>query len=130
MVVGDWSNDGHGQTETLVIESNLSHEEIEAAYAKGVKEFGLDVARELCHEYEENTIPRELYKRFEMIDPNFGDKYADSIDHDPTSEDIAIWHKEFTAMWLIVAQCGNPDFKWRFSEAVKQIFVGGHGLFS
>lgn len=37
LVVGDWSYDGHNQIDKFVIESNLSSQEIESAYKKGVK---------------------------------------------------------------------------------------------
>lgn len=129
MVVGDWANDGHGQTETLVIESNLSRGEIEKAYKKGVKDFGLDVSAELCCGYENGSVSREVYKRFEMIDPDFADKYAENVD-DGEGEEIGIWHREFTAMWLMVAQCGNPDLTWKFSDAVETINIRGYGLFN
>lgn len=40
LIVGDWSNDGHGQTDVTVIESNLTPSEVKAAYSLGVDKCG------------------------------------------------------------------------------------------
>ena len=37
LVLGDWSHDGHGWTQNVYITSNLTRQEIEIAYAKGVE---------------------------------------------------------------------------------------------
>jgi len=67
LVIGDWSDDGHGKLDTIKISSNLSLREIQTAYNKGKKLVKFDPIQKLCSEYEDRQLfPKdlELLKKF------------------------------------------------------------------
>ena len=44
LIVGDGSYEGHGRTKVIVIESNLTSQEIKAAYSLGANKSGVDLS--------------------------------------------------------------------------------------
>jgi hypothetical protein len=79
LVVGDWSSDGHNQSEFFYFDSNLSEAEVKAAYLEAVKKCGVGLHRPargekhkaICTEYEERTFPLELKAKLESIGVDF-----------------------------------------------------------
>jgi hypothetical protein len=132
LVVGDWSHDGHSQTDTVVISCNLTRPELEKAYKKGVKVTGIDL-HEHCEEYEDPYISVEIYKRLSEVDP---DLIGAGELRDPNSEpdeDDSFWinSEEYATLWMLIAQAGNPALKWSVTpDNSARINIGGYGLFS
>jgi hypothetical protein len=59
IVIGDWSDDGHGKTETFIVDmANLSAKEMQANYDANVKKFGFD-PKKVCEEYQDSEFPLE-----------------------------------------------------------------------
>lgn len=46
--MGDWSCDGHGESDIRIINSNLSIEEIKAAYEVAIEKLGFDFCGVAC----------------------------------------------------------------------------------
>jgi len=55
LILGDWSDDGHGKTETFIVESNKPVDEAREAYFEAVKKTGIDFGEQVCRDYEDNT---------------------------------------------------------------------------
>jgi hypothetical protein len=55
LTVGDWSGDGHGKTEDIIIESNRPHLEVIEAHQAGRYTSGLHLDIE-CADYEEDSL--------------------------------------------------------------------------
>lgn len=53
--IGDWSKDGHGECEKILIESDSSLEDIREAHFKIEEKTGIDI-HEIANEYEDNTM--------------------------------------------------------------------------
>lgn len=56
LVLGDWSNDGHGKFDKILVEVNHTVEEVRAAYLKSVETTGLDFAEKVASEYESHMV--------------------------------------------------------------------------
>lgn len=54
--LGDWSEDGHGKTLTLIVESNCTVEQLHALYAAATSRLGWALDEHVCNEYEEHGI--------------------------------------------------------------------------
>lgn len=53
--IGDWSKDGHGECDNILIESNSSLEDIREAHFKIEEVTGINIHK-IASEYEDNTI--------------------------------------------------------------------------
>jgi len=128
IVLGDWSEDGHGKSEKVLIDSNIPMEEIQEAYKKSCKKTGFDFSENVCCEYEDCKIS---YKTFEMLVENKCPLYkmlfeyiGGSLSEPDLSEDT---YDEFcfteeslvnTLMWFIGL---SVDKEWVWKEAREDI---------
>lgn len=113
IVIGDWSNDGHGRTDDYIISTNLSSKEIDAAYKKAVKFIGIDMVEELCRDYN-GDITKEQIEIFAA----HGIEIEEYMDRDT-----------FLWLWGEYIKLGNSDFEYKMAEDVESIEIGGYGLF-
>ena len=57
LVLGDWSHDGHGITDTVTIKCSHTSEQIKEAYNQAVKNLGFpDLVEDACEEYEDSYL--------------------------------------------------------------------------
>ncbi len=123
-VVGDWSYDGHNQTDNVFMKSKASSsDQIKKAFKKGSKKiFGFDVTEKYCSEYEENYIPKEVLEKLNI-----------KIDEAEVSEKdgvpiVYIGAKEWVDIYASLANIGDPSLKIEMI-ACDSLNVGGYGLF-
>jgi hypothetical protein len=64
VVLGDWSEDGHGKHSKVLIESNICLEELQKAYKDSCAETKFDFHRIVCHRYEEYGLTAEIFDLF------------------------------------------------------------------
>ncbi|MBO7716455.1 MAG: hypothetical protein J6S85_23015 [Methanobrevibacter sp.] len=57
--VGDWSKDGHNQSDTFLFKSNYSGEEIDKGFERLKKEKQIDF-KKVCHDYEDSEIKDDV----------------------------------------------------------------------
>lgn len=62
VVLGDWSQDGHGKSEKVLIKSNLPVGDTQKAYKKSVEDTGFHFAEEICSDYNvvRNVLPLQI----------------------------------------------------------------------
>jgi hypothetical protein len=124
IVVGDWSADGHGRTETVVITTDYTAKEVEKAFNAGVKKTGFNI-QEHCQEYEDNAVPNDLYDYFDAQ----GVEYA-NIRHDSDDGNQGIGSDDYAKIWLKTCELGDPNFKYKVqSNYENKVNIGGYGLF-
>ena len=125
LVVGDWSGDGHCQTATHSIRSNLSKKEILYAYEKGQKISGIG---EICTEYEDALLSKEALEKLLSLGVPV-EIFNDEIEEDGIAY-ISV--DEYVFIYLFIAGLGEPHFKYEFVEKdhLPHINIGGYGLFS
>lgn len=56
LVLGDWSFDGHKQTDAILLNTNLTKDEVNEAYSLAIKKLGFNFIEEVCSEYEDNLL--------------------------------------------------------------------------
>lgn len=127
LVMGDWSADGHSQTSTTTILSNLEKADVEKAYKAGVKKTKVKFAEEVAADYEDGCISLAIV---EKLAP-FGFKISDySEDEEPDENGYSLWTEGYAEIWLWFAKLGNPDFRYETTEDDSpNINIGGYGLF-
>jgi hypothetical protein len=128
MVVGDWSHDGHSQTATVTIKSNLDHKALTKAYKRGEKKTDVNFEAEVASNYEDNELPGEVVEKLEK----HGFKLEDVIDPQTYDDEDGrvLWVDEYAEIWLFIAAVGNPSFKYEImTNDSPNINIGGYGLF-
>ena len=58
--LGDWSEDGHGESVEKTVLSNKTRSELQKAYSDSVCITGLNLADECLQEYEDNVLTKEV----------------------------------------------------------------------
>lgn len=61
--VGDYSKDGHNQSDIMYIKSNYSGQEVDAAFERLKNATGIDF-QYICEDYEDSTIHEEDLEKF------------------------------------------------------------------
>jgi len=119
--VGDGSGDGHSMTQVVVIESNLSHKNLQEAYEKGSKIIGFDLKKKVACEYEDRVISEEYLEI--LASHNIQVKWQDEYDE----KERELWSNTWVYLWLDIAKLGNPSLEYK--EMTDTLTVGGYGLF-
>ena len=101
IVIGDWSHDGHNQSDNFTFECNAEEANIKKAYLQAVKKSGIALhnvhgrakARAVCCNYEDNKLDKEAIELLEEIGVDFSEIEIEDGEIGP--EDVA---KLFFAM--------------------------------
>jgi hypothetical protein len=128
IVLGDWSKDGHGKSEKVLIDSNIPMEELQEAYKKSCKKTGFDFSENVCADYEDQKISQKtfdiLVENNCPLDKEFFDYIGSSLSEPELSEDT---YDEFlftdkslidTLMWFIGL---SIDKEWTWEEVGDEI---------
>lgn len=77
IVVGDWSDDGHGKTETFIYEVDCNNKEVLfKAFQRNIRTIGFDPAS-VCDEYEDYEWPEDVVSRLEELGFDCGEQMAE-----------------------------------------------------
>jgi hypothetical protein len=79
LVIGDWSDDGHGKSDFIYFKTDFTEVEIKAAYLEAVAKCGVGLHRarkgesheSILDEYEARTFPLELKQKMEAAGVDF-----------------------------------------------------------
>ena len=128
IVLGDWSDDGHGESEKYPILVNKSKKEMQDAYKASCKALGISFNhnedftglegsydeqrdRQICSEYEDSRLSEHVIEvlREHGCDVMFnGYNLVDTIEEEEfVSEDMLV----ALLMWFI--KYSMPDFEWK-----------------
>lgn len=145
LVVGDWSSDGHGKTDTYSYEVNKSQKEIEAAHKKSCNKYNIRF-NSWCEDYEDNSMPlKDLLKIQDVIlsekepDTDYSQLEADiaeilednegDIDYDDISHKLNVpGSTVFASLYLGIAKLSMQSLTYTPVES-DEIKIGGYGLF-
>ena len=139
LVLGDWSDDGHGKTEKILVEVNKTVEEIQQGYNVACEVTGYcfhenSPYKQLLTNYEDNEI---LHTDCDKL-LEFG---LNVVDHCKETQDgsVIFTSKEFRDLWFHFVNIAIPDIQWVFiDECIPNIngYWGylnegfGYGLYS
>lgn len=138
VVVGDWSFDGHGMSDSYIIKVPCKFDTNEA-YKVGTEAVGFDLKRQ-CADYENSNFSKAVYTAIEetaakydvpMWDMEFFDDEDDDM---PTSFATS---DDFFQLWLVVVNIGkqimslgSPPIEEEKISCKRTHNIGGYGLFS
>lgn len=116
IVLGDWSNDGHGRRTDINIKTNLTKKEMIEAYHKACDKLGF-YFHEVCDDYEEDFVTQDIVEIMEKYGYEFNfEEEADEYYHNRIGEE------EYIHMMLWFLKQGNPDFEY---EVVTPTYFNG-----
>lgn len=120
LTVGDWSDDGHGKTDTFLIKTKHNTKELNDAFKEGTRKIGFDLLKE-CDEYEKN----ELSEKAESCLKKAG-YYGNNA-----PEEGGAYPEEYIEIYLFICKLGDPDFKYKLikPEEGNYVNIGGYGLY-
>ncbi len=123
LVLGDWSNDGHGRSENVLIESNLSVLEIQEAYKASCKLTGVsfnhtedytgikrdyhDDKYHVCVEHQDNFLTPETVD----ILKNHGlpDSFLNKLDVVFGSDGYYLYKESYIELWIWFVKLSLPS---------------------
>lgn len=121
LVLGDWSDDGHGKTDKVLYEVNKTVEEVQEAYKQSCKltsfrfdnetYVGVDRSRKIedSHQiavgYDNYKLSEEAYEMFKSKEFDFSDWGVED------TEDIYI-EENFEELWWFFIKLSLPDLEY------------------
>jgi hypothetical protein len=159
LVLGDWSDDGHGKTDRISITSNLDTKQIEKAYNKGAKKLGFNFVNDVANDYEDSLLPLphlktliehglDIEQAFDEYELKFvkqalaretpvEEAEEEVVDEEEGDEDLLedheegvhLWVDSFSYIYLFIVGLGDPKFVYKIVENGNEINIGGYGLF-
>jgi len=125
LILGDWSDDGHGKTCTKTVRCNLTLEELQKAYEKGSEIVGFSLCDEVATEYQNSDFDAEYAAMLEKHGCNLLSK-CESFK--------GVYHLDrdlFVRIFMFVCGVGaDSKLEWEFVTTRKLDFhIGGYGLF-
>lgn len=121
LVIGDWSKDGHNQSEFVYFEHNKTEEEIKNAYLKACKKIGVQLhdhkKNSILSDYEESSISKEIYDKLVNSGVNME---AIELD-DPCEDEYAFNSDSVALLFLEMVKVTLPDFEYKITEQEKPI---------
>lgn len=130
LVVGDWSNDGHGRTDTITISTNLSRSAVQKAYKAGAEVVGVDLTKDVCRDYEDHYIDDDVLDKFRKAGltqadvPEWKEEDLSTID----ASSLWVGSEIFAHLYCFIVKKGAPAFEFTVVEN-KDLNIGGYGLF-
>lgn len=124
LVLGDPYEDGHGRHKTIHIESNRSAKHMQKSYVKGTALVGVDLAEDLCSDYQSRCIDVTDLKKFIALGFNTG--YT--LDEE-TGGEVVLDIDTFVQIYLFTVKLGDPKFTFKIINNKEVIRIGGYGLF-
>lgn len=126
--MGDWSHDGHSQTEVVTIKSTLTSDELKEAYNKGISIIGVDLKENIASKFEDSTLNEDDYKKFKdagLLEWKAGTDllWVDDEDNDK----IYLDHDSYCHLYLFTVFIG--DNKFDYDVARDTVNIGAYGLF-
>lgn len=139
VVVGDWSDDGHGKADYFVLLSSLSQEEVAAAYERGSKKVGFDLCNDVAESYDDRSIEVSKIKSLlslgfivEEDDFDWPGMYSEpEVSFEEALENLDSLQIEgsdvFARIYFFIVKLGNPFFEYSFMD--DRLCIGGYGLY-
>lgn len=140
--IGDWSKDGHNQSESFVVESTVENEEVQQAFKTAALKIGV-ISEEMhprfmiADEYEDNGLSNEHAKAL----TDAGVEIDDLVYNDGTDEEPNYMFEDPQNLAILLMRIAQTElqFEYKFISENIPSFNGywgglnmsiGYGLFS
>lgn len=126
LVVGDWSDDGHGKTDSYLVKTNYSAADIKRSYERVLKTHKL---RAPCNDCEDNRVDINIVEL--LAQHNI--KTSDILEYDKKNETYSFvdcGQDYFSELYLRISSVILTDLVYEFIDSdIATLNVGGYGLF-
>lgn len=129
LVVGDWSDDGHGKTQTFTIRTNRSPASIMSAYDRGSKKLGFDLSVDVASDYEDYLLDEEKWAAFVKHGLTDDDIVVSDGFESTSAYALSLYPAKFADLYLFIVKLGEPEFQCVSMGNSDSIEIGGYGLF-
>jgi len=145
LVLGDWSDDGHGKSQKVLIKCNKTVEEIQQGYKDSCKLTGVsfndyccgdnytglsrkdESKYQVCCEYEDGYLSKQVIEIFESLNcPRelLGNKKEKDEEY---SEYVCMVDTEiFTKVWLWFVKLSIPDLEYNLNKKDEIPYINGY----
>lgn len=128
--MGDWSHDGHSQTEVVTIKSTLTVYELKDAYKKGASIVGVDLQKDVARNFEDSHLEKSYYEKFKEAGLLTWKTDTDLSWLDDGDDEVDVDYLEYNSylhLYLFTVFVGNNKFDY---DVIRNIVdIGGYGLF-
>lgn len=126
IVVGDWSHDGHGRTESILIKSNRSYAQLDAAYLKGSSIVGFNIVKFVGSEWDSCCISKEEFLKLRELGlPKSCLEVEPYLDHD--YKEVRVCTDDYMRLYLFIVKLGDPEFRYKIVKVV-DVNINGYCL--
>jgi hypothetical protein len=122
LIVGDWSNDGHGRSDTKICICSHSAGEVMGAHKKLVSK-GINLLSQ-CEDYEVSNLGKDFVEKLNEIGFDLSGfvEFYDGYSYVNTTE----WMK----LYMELAKVEIPELEYKFiNDGLPSIDIGGYGLY-
>jgi hypothetical protein len=127
LVVGDWSSDGHGISDTTVCICNHSNGEVMDAHKKLASK-GINLLSQ-CNRYDDSKLGKDFIEKLNGIGFNLSE-----IDFDDLvlgEGEVYINGDDWVKLYMELVKIEIPDLQYKFiNDGLPSIYIGGYGLYS
>ena len=116
--IGDWSDDGHGECDWFIINTNKTAEELREIHFLDTATFGFEIG-EIANEYENNRVPDEVMEFLKANNFDLGEfNFYQGSEIFPTS---------LIKLWLRLLQFIDSTFEYNIEgeEILPKITFSG-----
>lgn len=125
-IFGDWSDDGHGKTQTFILDVTGfdSNDQIKGAYERAKARYGRGV-EDVANEYEDSSAPIEWIKQMkdEGLTGVVSDETLDDAEEELTSS-VYVRVTDLAKIMIHMIKTELPGFEAKIVEL--PVFVGGY----
>ena len=116
LLMGDESRDGHGETESLVLDTNRTRKELEKAYKKGARKL------EAANEYGERRLAKPIFDALKKLGWPVPEGFEKTRELDTDT---------YADIWIFLAKLGDPGLEVyvQTHDPVGKLYIGGYALF-
>lgn len=137
LVLGDWSSDGHGKSEKVLVNVNKTVKEVQDAYKASCKLTGISfnhnedftgikrdytnqAAYHVLTEYQDSELSDEVIEVFKKYKIDYKSESDDEDDDNEIYDDPKLW---FATLWFNFVKISLPDLKFDFPTELDDIPV-------
>ena len=128
LVLGDWSNDGHGKTEVRSFYCSHSAAEIKAAYAIAIT--NNRALKDIADDYEDAVLTDEHIDALTAISFPVDTMEWFGEDNQTDDESAYITKDEFVDLFWHLVKIGNSEITHTHVGDNITVNIGGYGFFS
>jgi hypothetical protein len=118
LTVGDWSHDGHGMKEDVLVKS--THKDLDKLFKKGAKKCKFDITK-YCGDYDDCSIS---VADADIVSKTFG------VELESYGDEFYLNSDTYAEIWLETCVFGDDKFDYEILEPDAKYNIGGDGLFS